>query len=224
MYFDLFRKDYRADGLHFDIPRELTTRSFRARFLFDVYEQEERALLRRHLPVDSALLELGACIGVVSCISNSMLHSPTDHVVVEANPHLIPWIETNRTKNHARFSTEQCLVSRTSDGTFYIHHVIVGGSAERQTPHRITVPVDTVEGLEAKHNLRFNALVMDIEGGELAFLLENPTLLSRLNFVCVELHEFAIGKEGVATCRRILANAGLRPVGGDAASSAWLRP
>ena len=223
LYFDLFRGMYRADGLTFEVPKDLTSRSFRSRFLFDIYEQEERALIRAHMPADVTVLELGACLGVVSCITNRLLRQPERHVVVDANPRVGEWIERNRRRNGADFAIEEGLVSRSSDGTFFLHDLVVGGSADRVTSVRVTAPVLTIEELEERHALTFDALVMDIEGGELVFVRENPDLFRRLRFACIEMHEFVLGDDGVAECESLLRAAGLERVGGDAFNGAWLR-
>jgi hypothetical protein len=98
-YFDLWCKRYRTEGLSFEIPREQTTRAMRGRFAFDTYELPERELIRKYLPSNARVLELGGGIGVVSCLTNSLLRDKHAHVVVEANPLLIPFLESNRDLN-----------------------------------------------------------------------------------------------------------------------------
>lgn len=225
LLFDLFmRGEWRADGQRFEIPKSMTDRGFRGRFFLDNYEREERQLVVEYLPRDAAVLELGACLGVVSCITNSRLEQPSRHLVVEAHPRLIPTIERNRERNGSEFVVENALVSRTSEGTFFLHHLVVGGSAQRETGSEITVPVATVEELELKYGIAFNALVMDIEGGELDFLQENPDFLRRLDFVVIEVHDFIIGTERVNTCWSLLRAAGLERMATADASSVWGRP
>lgn len=221
--FDVVRRGvFRAEGQEFTVPRELTTTAFRSRFWFDLYEREERTLIE-HLPADATVLELGGCLGVVSCITNARLTDRTKHVVAEANPQLIGWIERNRDRNGAGFAVEHAMVSRRSDGEFHLHDLIVGGSATRPTGRTVTVPVKSVEDVERDHDLRFDALVMDIEGGELEVLRENEELLGRLRFALVELHDFIIGDDAVRECEQRLRDAGLTRVASDGQSSAWLR-
>jgi hypothetical protein len=62
---------------------------------------------------------------------------------------------------------------------------------------------------------------MDIEGGELEILRQSANLKYRL--VIIELHEFAIGAEGVETCRNILRQSGLIRVGQAGLTEAWQR-
>src|SRR5262245_30697328 len=96
------KKDYELDGLSFVIPQEMTDFKFRGRFVRGSYEKEERRHLKKYIDADATVLELGACLGVVSCLTNVLLTDPRKHVVVEANPLLISWIERNRELNKCK--------------------------------------------------------------------------------------------------------------------------
>lgn len=169
------------------------------------------------------MLELGACIGVLSCITNSRLKDPSQHVIVEANSELIPYLELNRNQNNCRFSIENCLVSRTMDGTFYLHDMIVSSSAERKTGREIRVPVRTVEEISQQSGIQFDTLIMDIEGGELAFLSENQEFVRSLKLAIIEFHDFMIGEEKIAECRKLLSQAGLVKADVQGSVEVWIR-
>jgi FkbM family methyltransferase len=223
MLFDLLERSYRVSGMQFEIPKGLTTRSFRARFLWDQYEIAERYLVDRYVQENDRILDLGGCLGVVSCLANRKLGDPRKHVVVEANPALIPWLTLNRDKNGCGFAIRQGVLSRSSDGTFFIHRDIVDGSAELPGERRISVPVMTVEQIESKYGLHFNAIIMDIEGGEVAFLQENPGLLSQAELVIVEFHGAEIGADASERGRAILRNLGFTNVETVGNTDAWIR-
>ncbi|MSX02817.1 MAG: hypothetical protein F2813_06610, partial [Actinobacteria bacterium] len=108
---------------------------------------------------------------------------------------------------------------------FFVSSVILSGSstAGPESIGRIDVPTTTVEELEAAHGMRFDALVMDIEGGELQFMRENPALLRQLNFVSVEFHESIILSAGIAECEQLMASAGLVHAETVAECAVWLR-
>src|SRR5687768_5221852 len=72
-YFDVFMKRFRAENCFFEIPEQLTTRPGRGYFALDQYENVERRLVSKYITGTEHVLELGACIGVVSCIVNSRL-------------------------------------------------------------------------------------------------------------------------------------------------------
>src|SRR5579884_4280578 len=73
LLFDLKGGRFRADGCVFEIPRTVTTRAYRSCFLLDDYEVDERQLIPRFVRSDDRVLELGACLGIVSCITNRLL-------------------------------------------------------------------------------------------------------------------------------------------------------
>jgi hypothetical protein len=54
------------------------------------FERFERKAVLQHVNPEYPVVELGACIGVVACITNGILKNPVLHVVVEANPHVSP--------------------------------------------------------------------------------------------------------------------------------------
>src|SRR5579885_2870151 len=69
--------------------------SLKARMAFGWYEGEEMLLVKRHLPADLPIIELGGSLGVLSCLTNRRLRNPRKHWVIEANPTLIPLLEKN---------------------------------------------------------------------------------------------------------------------------------
>src|SRR5262245_43618744 len=89
LIFDLKGGHFRADGCTFRIPRDVTRLSYRACFLTDAYEREERELVRQWVRPEDRVIELGACLGIVSCVTNRLLADKSKHVVVEANPFCI---------------------------------------------------------------------------------------------------------------------------------------
>jgi FkbM family methyltransferase len=208
-YFDLRRNPYRTEGMTFEIPREHTTRVMRGRFAADTYELPERELIRKHLPPEARVLELGGCIGVVSCLINRLLSEPDAHVVVEANPLLIPFLERNRDINRARFSVEQCVVSRSSEAILKIN---ANMDSSKTGDGGLKVPTRTLEHIEGMYHLKFDALVMDIEGSESEFIRDNRATLQRMHFIMVEFHPSLIGEAEVGVLRQILIESGLDKV------------
>lgn len=223
MMFDLTKGNYRVGELEFVVPRGMTSRRDRAQFMVDTYEGEERLFIGRHLPADATVLELGACIGVLSCVINAKLADRTRQVSVEANPRLMRYLEANRALNGARFAIEARVVSNRPSETFFFGDAIVSGSMHRKGAQAIEVATSTVEGLEAEHAMVFDALVIDIEGAEATFFAENAPFLARLRFCLVELHPQIIGAEAVESCREALRRAGLRRVDQAYLSEVWVR-
>jgi FkbM family methyltransferase len=207
--FDLRGGRFRADGCIFTIPKDQTSRAYRACFFDGSYEASERKLVRKFVRPTDSVLELGACLGVVSCVTNKILGDKTRHVVVEGNPFCIPTLQRNRELNHSGFSVENCAVSNEPDVMFYLHPIyIVGGTTQRESSRPVRVPSRSLAELDACHG-PFNVLIMDIEGAELEIFSTSQDQLDRYRLVIVEFHPWAIGEVAVEHCRQLLTAAGL---------------
>lgn len=223
LVFDWFIRRFRADGCEFEIPRQLTPLGYRACFLGNSYENEERELIRSFIRPEDSVLEAGACLGIVSCVTNKLLRDQTRHVVVEGNPLCIPAIHRNRQINQCGFLVENCAISNQRDVTFYLHPIyIVGGTAMRETNRPVRIPGKTLTELHARYG-PFSALVIDIEGAEREAFETAREMLKSCRVVIVELHDWAIGTEGVERCRQILRDAGLTFKKSAGITEAWQR-
>jgi FkbM family methyltransferase len=211
LYFTYIQRSYRIGKLEFHVPHELTDVSFRGWFPIGRYEKEERRYLTQYLKRDATVLELGACLGVVSGLTNSLIDQPARHVVVEANPALIPWLTRNRDHNHSQYQIEHCMVSEQAENTFFIDEVIVLGSTKRSQGRPVTVPGKTIAAIEADHGLTFDTLIMDIEGGELTFFTDNQARLGQFRQIFMEVHPFGgmLTPAEVQRCEDLLTAAGL---------------
>jgi FkbM family methyltransferase len=223
LLFDLMGARLRADGCTFIIPRDVTTRSWRGCFLREGYESHERALIANLIRPDDRVIELGGCLGVVSCLTNKLLADKSKHVVVEANPLCIRSIYRNRELNHAGFLIEHCAVDTKPEVIFYLHpRFIVGGSLQRPTDRPVRLPAKSLRQLERERG-PFTALIIDIEGSEREVFENSVDLLRKYRLVIVELHDGAIGADGVERCRQILRDCGLELVERSGIVEAWRR-
>ncbi|MDO8366523.1 MAG: FkbM family methyltransferase [Saprospiraceae bacterium] len=213
-YFTLFEKTYKVEGLDFVIPFNMTDIRFRGQFPINFYEKQERRYLKQFLPKNATVLELGACLGVVSCLTNRLLDHPEWHVVVEANPNVLPIIEENKARNKCSFQIEHCIISNNPTNEFFIGQNILTSSNRRQTAEKIIVAGKTVADLEGKYGLKFDVLMMDIEGGELDFLRENREKLKDFKLIFMEVHPHrdVLSSEDVAECQSIVEAAGFEKV------------
>ena len=225
IYFSLFKKTYKVDGLEFIIPFELTNFKFRGRFVFDTYEKHERTYLKPYLNRDATVLELGACIGVVSCLTNQLLENRTNHVVVEANPILIEWLEKNKNHNASKFGIENCMVANQKEVDFYIHPLIVGGSSVRTTDKKVKIPGKTIQEIEHQYQLQFDTLIMDIEGGELEILRNERGRIGQFRQIFMEVHPFGgmLSPTEGQECEDILIELGFKLVVRNENFQIWQR-
>ena len=223
LIFDLKGARFHTDGCDFAIPKDVTSMSYRSCFLSGDYEREERELIRRWLRPEDTVLEFGACLGIVSCTTNKLLKDKSRHVVVEANPFCIASIYRNRELNQSGFLVEHCAVSDKPEVTFYLHPVyIVGGTTQRASNRPVRLPAKSLRQIDQERG-PFTALVIDIEGSEGEVFESSIDVLKRYRLVVVELHEWAIGTEGVERCRQILRDCGMQMMGRSGITEAWQR-
>lgn len=220
LIFDAVVRQYAAEGMKFVIPKQYTSLEMRGKFLVDTYELPERTLAKKYVPSDAQLLELGACIGVVSCTLNALLTNRTRHVAVEANLHLIETLEANREVNGAAFHVVCGVVSNAP-----VAHISTGKTMDSNALTESGTPVATmsVAALEKTYGLTFDALVMDIEGGEYDFARDNRDLLNRVRVAIIEFHPKALGKSKTEELRGWLTSAGLSKVDEMLTVECWKR-
>ncbi len=161
---------------------------------FGRYETDEAKLLRL-LPADEPVVELGGSIGVIACLSNRRLADPARHVVVEANPRLIPTLRENRDLNGCRFTIEEAAVAYGANHvTFSLGPSFVTGHLHGTAGETVRVPATTLDALMRKHGFDVTNLIMDIEGAE-TFLVEHESdvLRDRVSTIIMETHERMVG-------------------------------
>ena len=222
-WFDLTGGRFKADGCVFVIPKDLTSMAYRSCFVTQEYEADERELIRSLVLPDDQVLELGACLGIVSCVTNKILHDKSRHVVVEGNPFCIPSLHRNRALNQCGFLIENCAASTQPEAEFYLHPVyIVGGSTQRPTDLKVRVPTRSLLELHERYG-PFSVLIIDVEGSELDLFEASRDVLRHYRLVIVELHDWAIGESGVKRCQQLLTELGFHRVGQAGITEAWRR-
>ncbi len=224
LLFDLFRHgQFKADGCTFEIPKILTSRRLRGSCFDGSYELPERALVREFVQPQDSVIELGACLGVVSCVTNARLRDKSRHLVVEANPQCIPAIHKNRETNGCAFKVENCAASNQREVSLFLDPAnLLSATLKTASKFPVTVPGCTLSELCRRHG-PFSVLIMDIEGSELEVLESSAEILQGFRLIIVELHDTIIGTNNINRCREILSQAGLSLVGKSIETEAWLR-
>jgi FkbM family methyltransferase len=224
LLFDLTGGRFKADGCVLIIPKNITSLEFRACFLLRTYEMDERRLVQKHITPDDSVLELGACLGVLSCITNKRLRNPARHVVVEANPYCLPAIHRNRNFNQAGFLVENCVISNDTRVNFFVNPAYVtGSSAKTNSGHAVVMPGRSLSELIGRYG-PFSVLIMDIEGSELEVLESAAEILLNFRLILLELHDWVIGADGVKRCRELLARQGFQLVETSYITEVWVKP
>ena len=163
------------------------------RLMLGTYEETEIELINKIPDIKNMnVLELGGCLGILSVLVNKKLNNPENHIVVEANPKAIKYLEHNKELNQCKFKIENAMISSRSNGVFFSYDKIVAGSAHRidnaernETKHIIEVM--TLKELMDKYKILFDLIIVDIEGGELEFFEDVGDI--DVSYILVELHE-----------------------------------
>jgi FkbM family methyltransferase len=223
LIFDISGGRFNANGCTFLIPKNITNRAFRACFLTNAYEIDERRMVVKFIQPEDSVLELGACMGIVSCITNKLLRTPTRHLAVEANPFCLPALHRNRELNQCDFLIENCAASSQKDVTFFLHpKFIVGGTAKLKSALPVRIPGRSLHDLIERYG-PFSVLIMDIEGSELEILGSSVDALRNFRLVIIELHDWVIGADGVTRCRELLQQSGFKMAERSFITEVWVR-
>jgi len=207
----------RLDGCKFTIAKDRVPANVIDLLLSDLYEEPERKALRRFLNPALPVVELGACIGVVSCLTNRRLQNPEHHLVVEANPALLPLLEENRARNGCKFNIVHAADAYGANTrTFNVDDNILASSVRGDEQRGVAVSTVTLERLLNEHRFEEATLICDIEGAELQLVEhELKTLGERISTIIMELHDRIVGEEPTQRMLASLEGAGFEILSRD---------
>jgi FkbM family methyltransferase len=204
-----------TDGLCFSVDHPAITRGVKALFLLNRYETPERDALRTCIDPTLPVVELGASIGVISCLTNKKLLDPSKHVVVEANPDLIALLEANRERNGCRFTVLHAAVSYSEgEVEFLISDSILASSATRMdsrfnVSRKVKVPSISLREIIDRFQFPKCTLICDIECGEVELVAhEIETIQNHVSTILMEIHNTTLDKQTVDDVVRALNDAG----------------
>jgi FkbM family methyltransferase len=208
-YVELRGNRVRLPGVSIPVDNPLITTPQKSTLYFGLYELNEIELIRHHLDPALPVIELGASIGVVSNVINRRLQQPQNHVVVEANPLLIPTLQRNRELNDARFQIVPAAVAYDTDAIdFYTSDCFVTGNISQQQGQLFRVPAIGLSALADQHGFATFTLISDIEGAEAQMVAHEQDLLrERVQNIIIETHPDLIGEQAtvemIATLRQL---------------------
>ena len=187
----------RVDGCRFGLDAPIVTDDLRYLLLSGKHEKPERTLIRRYLDPELALIELGGALGVVSCIANRLLRHPERHVVVEANPALVPLLVSNRSRNRCRFAVlNRAVAYRQRVARFHVNANVLASSVGVPDEHGVDVPATTLQQILEQHDFGRCTLICDIEGAEVELVRHESSVLSaHVKTLIMEVHDRLVGPE-----------------------------
>jgi FkbM family methyltransferase len=198
---ELFGNRVRIDGMTFTVDCPQITTGHKSTLAFGLHELEERALIKRWLPSELPVLEFGGGLGVVSCLVNRRLDDPSRHIVVEANPQMIPALERNREINGREFRViNKALAYDCTHADLIIGREFVSSSTIRGAGGTtVKVTTTTVSSLMAEMGFGKAGIICDIEGAERELInREMAALGDRIQFFMAEMHPNIIGEDVVS--------------------------
>jgi FkbM family methyltransferase len=198
----------RVEGCRFRVSD--LEENVRVPLLMNEYEKEEREAVKRFLNRSLPVIELGGSLGVVSCVINKRLAHPEKHVVVEADPNIVPKLTANRELNACKFEILNCALAYDADEVaFAISHDTRGGGIYVQGTGHVTVRTVTLQKLAQERGFSRFTLVCDIEGSEVDLVAREKDLLaSAVDTFILETHPKVSGAERVAAMLRDLKSLG----------------
>lgn len=189
----------KLDGCRLDVSSAMFSTFQRGCLWLSRHEEPERIAVGRYLKPTLPVIELGASIGMLSCLINRRLSQPTAHVAVEANPELIPVLQANRALNRCSFTVMHAAVAYDGQSTGFARgEDHLAGQARMEAASERRVGATTLRQLLDAMNFRLATLVCDIEGMEIELWRhERETVRDRIAWLIVELHEPISGVEAV---------------------------
>ena len=215
-----------------DVANPKVTNQVKASIFWGFYEGAEMRFVRKYLPKNLDVVELGGSIGVISSLIGKTMGPGKRLHVVEADDKLIPSIRINVSLNNpdVDFGVIHGAISYTHSGAetttrFYSSEHNTGGNkygshngAKEQ--FAIDVPVLSLSEVLIRQGVDRFSLVSDIEGAEAEILNHDSGSLAKCDFMVIELHD----TESEGHCIRIqemlssLKKLGFRELDSDGAA------
>jgi FkbM family methyltransferase len=198
------------DGIRIDMNNPHVIPVLRWFMQSGLYEKSERKLFLHHFPTNMPIIELGAGIGVVACISNRHLTVPAKHIVVEANPNIIEHLERNRKINHSQFKIIHAAVSYEKERVdFNIHRIFISSGIRNNKSGSITVPVITLQKIAETANFNTFNLICDIEFSEFQLIKHEISFMrDHVKWFLVEIHKHFGDRTQLKSAMQILLDNG----------------
>lgn len=186
----LLHNKIKIRGITVDTSSPLIQARVKAMLFWQLYESAEIRFVKRYLPPETDVVELGSSIGVVGSIAGRIIQGQR-LVCVEAQPEFIPVIrrnlEINGVKNfmvlNYAISNEDKTVFFTSGGTNLTGKV--GTGQDKQ----LSVKGKKLSSILKEMSIGRFALIADIEGAELQILIDDPRSLGQCHCIIIETHQ-----------------------------------
>lgn len=212
-------KTVELDGCRFTL--EVPADAVKVSLLKGRYERFERDAVVRYLDPQYPVIELGACLGVVACVTNRLLKDPRKHVVVEANPQVVPVIKKNRELNGSQFEVLNVAIAYDQAMVSFAPSPDPRGTSLRNSEQswiegpQVTVPATGLGKIAEERGFESFTLICDIEGHEYELIQREASIVNRARMIIIETHGRMIGEEKNSEILARLEGMGFRTVAED---------
>ncbi|MEM7723734.1 MAG: FkbM family methyltransferase [Pseudomonadota bacterium] len=187
--------EFRINGLTLALPDALATPDISAKLNDGSYEADEARAADRCVRPGFRVLDLGSGLGYIAALC-AQKAGAENVLTVEANPDLLPVIESNLAANgQADVSVLHGAVTDTAEegatASFAIKDTFTGSSLTGTGTRRVDVPLIPITDLIRAH--RPHVILMDIEGAEANLFKRRWTC--PLRYFVLELHPKRYGPE-----------------------------
>lgn len=200
----------KLDGVTLSVDNPLVSTRHKSTLYFGIYEVGERELARRNIDRSLPIVEIGGSIGGVACTTNRLLTNPSNYVVVECNPIVLPTLQLNRDINHCQFHVEPCALAYGSETVSFSiaeDHFMMGRL--QGEGKEVNVPTITLGKIIKKYGFDKINLISDSEGGEVEMVENESDVLQRhVKVIILETHEKERGHAAIARTLSSLAAIG----------------
>ncbi len=187
-------------GIQVEIPAQAGT-ELRYQLMRGRYENDEADAVRKYISAGASVIELGGSLGVMSKVIRSVIGASGTHIIVEANPALIPICSGNAldtsSAGKTRLINAAVAYGVNEIGFQFGHNAHVGRIGSSGTGESVLVKTvslsDLVDMLDG--NVPYT-LVCDIEGAEYDIFENETAAFQRLQYAVLEIHPDFFAERG----------------------------
>lgn len=205
LFYKIFNLPVKIFGLKIFFDDEIGNIEL-GRYSYGKYEKDEKNLLSKYIMGNEIILELGANVGVISNLINMKLSYRNNHVVLEPNTKLIQKLKLNRKINSSRFKIVEGIISKNKNVVFYLQKNNLSSSIKIKSENYFKPKCYDIQDIEKLYDLKFDTIVMDIEGAEIDFFKDYK--LNNFKNIFVEFHPNKTSISEIKKSIKILINSG----------------
>ncbi len=175
-------------------PPNYCSDTVRAMIFFGFYEGAEMRMIRKYLPKNIPVIELGSSLGIVSSTAITYLDVDTLYTCIEANPYLKQYIELNIKKHNpfkVKFNVISTAIAYNTNG--YIDMCISKNNTESsiiENTESLNINTTKVKASTLNEIVTDSyTLICDIEGAEIQLLKNDAAALAKCKHLFIELHK-----------------------------------